>query len=219
MTGAIQKTKPRGERRTRILDVAEMLFSRQGYDAVSLREIARLADVDVALANYHFGRKRELFDAVFLRRAEIINKMRLDALDLAQQHVAPDPASVDAIIEAYLKPLLTGAHLAEEGWRNYYALVAYVNNSSELGGELMSQFFDPMVDRFMDALREALPDAPPEALYWSYHCLSGALTLSLAQTGRIDKLSRGLCKSEDLEGAYLHIHRYAVGGIEAACGR
>lgn len=219
MSDAIQKPKPKGARRTRILDVAEQLFSRHGYDAVSLREIARLADVDVALANYHFGRKRELFDAVFFRRAEIINRMRLDALDRAQAKASPEPARVDAIIEAYLKPLLTGSHLAEDGWRNYYALVAYVNNSPELGGELMSGFFDPMVETFVDALRAALPDAKPEALYWSYHCLSGALTLAFAQTGRLDRLSQGLCRSDDLEGAYAHIHSFTVGGILAACQR
>ncbi len=217
MADTLANPKPETDRRTRILDAAEALFSHKGYDAVSLREIARLANVDVALASYHFGRKRELFDAVFLRRAEVLNRMRLDALDQAESASAPEPAPVEAVIEAYLRPMLTGDHLAEEGWRNYYALVAYVNNSSDLGGELMSQFFDPMVERFMTALKSALPEARPEALYWGYHCLSGALTLAFAQTGRIDRLSRGLCRSDDLEGAYEHLHRYAVGGFRSAC--
>jgi AcrR family transcriptional regulator len=218
MSATLINQKPELDRRTRILNAAEALFAHKGYDAVSLREIARLADVDVALASYHFGRKRELFDAVFLRRAEVLNRMRLDALDIAEQAAAPHPATVDAVIEAYLKPLLTGDHLAEEGWRNYYALVAYVNNSADLGGELMSQFFDPMVERFMAALEAALPDARREALFWGYHCLSGALTLAFAQTGRIDRLSRGLCRSDDLEGAYRHLHAFAVGGFVETCG-
>ena len=206
------------DRRTRILDAAEALFAVHGYTAVTLRAIAAKAEVDVALANYHFGPKRDLFDAVFYRRAEILNEMRLDALDAATRRRAPGVPTVEDIIEAYLKPMLTGPHIHEPGWRNYYALVAYVNNSLEWGGTLMSRFFNPMVDRFMAALRKALPDAAPEALYWSYHCLSGALTLTFAQTGRLDVLSHGLCRSDDLESAYPHIRDFAVGGIERACG-
>lgn len=214
-----ETTKPKADRRVRILDAAEELFAIHGYDAVTLRAIAAKADVDVALANYHFGPKRDLFDAVFNRRAEVLNDMRIRALDEAERAAAPEPVSVYKIIECYLKPMLTGPHIREPGWRYYYALVAYVNNSLEWGGELMSRFFNPMVDRFMTALRRALPDAAEADLYWSYHCLSGALTLTFAQTGRIDKLSDGMCRSDDLEGAYPRLLDFAVGGIERACKR
>ena len=54
-------------KRERILDSAEALFAEHGYDGVALRQIARCASVDVALASYHFGKKRDLFQAVFER--------------------------------------------------------------------------------------------------------------------------------------------------------
>ncbi|MCI4643176.1 MAG: TetR family transcriptional regulator [Hyphomonadaceae bacterium] len=201
-------------RRTRILDAAEKLFAEHGYDGVTLRAIAREADVDVALANYHFGRKHELFEATFMRRAELLNRWRIRALDEAIASAAPEAPSVRAIMDAYLYPLLHGPHLSDPAWRSYYALVAYVNNSTEWGGKLMSRFFNPMVDRFIDALRKALPNAPEEALFWGYHCLSGALTLAFAQTGRLDKLSGGVCSSEDLEAAYTHIVAFVTAGFE-----
>ena len=212
------RTTQREDRRTRILDAAEELFARHGYDAVTLRAIARLAEVDVALANYHFGPKRDLFDAVLMRRAEILNDMRLQELDETMRLAAPERPTVEAIIRAYLHPLLNGPHIHEAGWKNYYALVAYVNNSPEWGGKLMTQFFDPLVGRFIEAFRAALPGAGDAELFWSYHCLSGALTLTFAQTGRIDKLSQGLCRSDDLEAAYEHIVAFTAGGYQNACG-
>ena len=200
-------------RRTAILDAAEAEFSQHGYDAVSLRAIAKAAKVDVALANYHFGRKHELFEQTFQRRADILNDWRLDALDAAIKAAAPAPVSVHAIIDAYLRPLMTGDHLSDPGWRNYYALVGYVNSSTTWGGQLMTKSFDP-IKRFIEALKDAMPDASDAAIYWGYHCLSGALTLAFSQTGRLDHLSDGKARSTDLESGYRFMVDFVTAGFE-----
>ncbi len=44
----------------KILKVAHKLFAEKGPDAVGVREIAKLADVNVAAINYHFGSKEAL---------------------------------------------------------------------------------------------------------------------------------------------------------------
>ncbi len=204
-------------RRTRILNAAEKLFSQKGYDAVSLREIAREADVDLALPNYYFGRKPKVFEAAFLRRAQLLNEWRLDALDKAIAASAPNPPSVHAIMDAYLRPILTGRHIKDSGWKHYYALVAYVNNSTEWGGKLMSEFFDPMVERFLSALRTSMPNASDKDIFWSYQCLSGSLTLAFAQTGRLDRLSHGKLRSTDLESGCDTMIDFCTAGFLAAC--
>lgn len=222
MTGSTQtksNTKSnRIDRRTRILDAGEILFSKRGFDAVTLREIAKTAGVDLALPNYYFGRKSKVFEAVFKRRAKLINDWRLDALEDAIEDAHPHPPSIRKIMEAYLKPILTGPHITQPGWREYYALVAYVNNSSEWGASLMSEFFDPMVDNFLDQLRATYPNASEANMLWSYHCLSGALTLAFAQTGRLDVLSNNKLKSTDLERGYEIILEFCIAGFEANCG-
>src|SRR5208283_5345824 len=50
--------------RERIMDAAEELFAEHGFDGVTVRQVTRKADVDVALAHYYFGTKKGLFDAV-----------------------------------------------------------------------------------------------------------------------------------------------------------
>ncbi|WP_084399005.1 TetR/AcrR family transcriptional regulator [Henriciella aquimarina] len=201
-------------RKDAILDAAEANFAEHGYDGVTLRMIAKDAGVDVALANYHFGRKHELFEQTFQRRAEILNKWRLDALEACLKQAEEGPVSVRDIIDAYLRPLMTGPHLKEPGWRNYYGMVAYVNSSTAWGGQLMSRSFDPAIDRFIEALQDALPEASDDAIYWGYHCLSGALTLAFAQTGRLDHLSKGKVCSTDLEGGYLQMVDFITAGFE-----
>jgi AcrR family transcriptional regulator len=72
---------PATDTRATILDAAEDLFSKHGFYGVTIREVAREAGVDTALVHYYFGAKRELFDAVFLRRAEVWNNDRVDAIN------------------------------------------------------------------------------------------------------------------------------------------
>ena len=204
-------------RKELILDAAEELFSEHGFDGVKLRTISGAAGVDVALVNYHFGPKRDLFDAVLNRRAEVLNQVRSDALDACIADAPKGRPSVEEIIHAYLAPMGIVQGSADGGWRHYFALVAYVNNSPEFGRDVMSQYFNPLVTRFIEALRQALPDADDEALYWGYHYLSGALTLTMADTGRLDTLSNGHAKSADVETGYAHMIPFIAGGFRAIC--
>lgn len=204
-------------KRDRILDVAEQLFAEHGYDGVTIRQIASGAKVDVALASYHFGKKLDLFNAVFERRAEELNERRLAALQKVQAEAGKNGPSVEQIIEAFLRPLEIAQETGEPGWRNYLALVAYVNNSPHWGKRMMSKMFDKLVNEFIDALRQALPGASDRDIYWCYHNLSGALTLTFADTGRIDKLSGGVCHSSDFEAAYDHMIPFVAAGFREVC--
>lgn len=51
--------------RKRILGVAEKLFAARGFDATSVDQIARSADVNKALIYYHFKNKRDLILEMF----------------------------------------------------------------------------------------------------------------------------------------------------------
>lgn len=48
----------------KILSAARKLFEQKGFDQTSVRDIANLADVNVALINYHFESKENLFLAI-----------------------------------------------------------------------------------------------------------------------------------------------------------
>jgi AcrR family transcriptional regulator len=202
--------------RERILDAAEDHFSRHGFWGVTIREVAQEAKVDTALLHYYFDTKRGLFDAVFARRAEIVNKERIDSIE-AYEKAAGDAITVEGVIDAFLHPILLRAATGDQRWHNYFALIAQVNNTPAWGGETMARTFDTVINRLIQALRKALPDANEQDLYWSYHFLSGALTLTLSQTGRIDRLSNGLCKSSDFDAINARMAPFIASGFERLC--
>ncbi len=201
--------------RDRILDAAETLFAQDGYAGVSVRQIMSQAGADVSLAYYHFKSKRDLFDQVMLRRAEHLNDIRLEALEAVEKRHPDDAPTVEEIIGAFTNPLLNLLATDHEEWKHYFRLVAQINNSPEWGGELMTRYFDPLVRRFIEALRKALPGCSDEDLYWSYHFLSGALTLTFAETGRIDNLSGGACCSSDMASINERMPTFLAAGFRA----
>jgi AcrR family transcriptional regulator len=54
----------------KILDAAEIVFAEHGYAGTSTREVARRADVPFGALHYHWGSKKQLWDAVFHRVAD-----------------------------------------------------------------------------------------------------------------------------------------------------
>ncbi len=208
----------KGSRRERILDVAEELFSVHGYDGVTMRQVSTGAKVDVALANYHFGKKLDLFYAVFNRRADLLSTTRRELL-LANKGPAGDsPQSLEQIIEVFLLPLKLAQESGDPGWKNYMALLAYVMNSPIWNKILMKDNFDKNVGEFIEALKLAFPKAKEEDIHWCYHYVSGALALTLAQTGRIDRISGGKCLSSDFDAAYDRMIPFVAAGFRAVCG-
>jgi len=203
--------------RTALLNAAEILFSEHAFHGVTVREVAKAAGVDVALLYYYFKTKRELFDAVFERRAEILNQARMQSINEYERSAPLSGLTVEGAIDAFLRPVLTQAATADPGWRAYFALVAQVNGTPTWGGATMTRYFDPVIQRLLDLLRRILPDADDVDLYWSYHFLSGALTLSLGMTGRIDRLSGGVCLSSDFDAIQARLAKYAAAGFIAAC--
>jgi AcrR family transcriptional regulator len=205
--------------RERILDAAEELFAQRGFEGVSVRQIMSKADADVSLAYYHFKSKQDLFDQVMLRRVEFLNEIRLRALEEVEGKHLDDGPTVEEIIGAFTEPLLQLLVDDHDKWSHYYQLIAQINNSPDRGGALMSRYFDPLVSRFIEALSKALPDSDPADLYWSYHFLSGALTLTFAETGRIDNLSGGVCRSTDVAAINERMHVFLAAGFRRLCSR
>lgn len=217
--GRPSKDRAAGTADTRdsILDAAEDLFSKHGFYGVTIREVAREAGVDTALVHYYFGAKRSLFDAVFLRRAEVWNAERVDAINRYAQEAGPDGMTFEGLFEAFLRPPFVWSLKGGPGWKHYSALVAQTNANPTFGGETMTRYFDPAARRLIELIKRIVPDAREVDLYWAYHNLSGALTLTLGETGRLDRLSGGLCRSGDLDSACDYMVRYAAAGFRAVC--
>ena len=86
----------------RILDAARSLFAERGFPATSLREITKLADVNLAAVNYHFGSKDGLLKEVVNECIEPINAERIRLLDAAESAAGGQPLVLRDLIHIFI---------------------------------------------------------------------------------------------------------------------
>lgn len=202
--------------RARILEAAERLFAEHGIDGVSVRTIAAAAHVDVAMIGYHFSSKLGLFRTVFHRRADALNAMRLQALGAALPRSRGRP-DLESVVYAFAAPNIYLRHLPDMGGLEFGRIVVreISDPKSEQRG-LIAETFDPVVDKFLAALAQAMPGASRKALLWALHFTIGALIQTMANTGRIEERSKGLCTFKDPEEVLSYLVPFIMHGM-AGC--
>ena len=207
------KAEQRAETLEQILDAAEFLFSKNGLHGVTLRDVAQRVGVHTTLLHYYFEDKRSLFEAAFARRVETTVGRRMEALDRYAAE-AGDKVTVEGALHAFLDTDLDLYREGGEGWMNYAAFGARISNTPE-GAELMDEYFDPVVLKLVGILKRALPDYSEEDIFWGYHFVTGALMNTLAHTGRIDRLSGGICHSDDFLAVKKRMTKFMAAGFQA----
>ncbi len=92
------EAEPQGSAEARIAAAADELFSARGFDAVSMRDVAELAQVKKASVFYHFGNKERLFERVLDRyyeaHAQALRNARLGEGSVAER--------MHALLDAYM---------------------------------------------------------------------------------------------------------------------
>ncbi|MDE2621150.1 MAG: TetR/AcrR family transcriptional regulator [Sphingomonadales bacterium] len=86
----------------RILDVAEAMFARSGYDATSLRDIAEAAGIQQPGLYKHFASKEELYRSVYARTLQPLIAIMEELLA-----VSPEPPTFHALTDRLID------HMAE----------------------------------------------------------------------------------------------------------
>lgn len=62
------------EKQIEILKSAEEIFSEKGIDATSVRDISKLAGINIAMISYYFGSKQKLVESLFIWRLYTLNQ-------------------------------------------------------------------------------------------------------------------------------------------------
>jgi AcrR family transcriptional regulator len=194
----------------RILEKAERVFAQSGFDGASIRQIALAADVPVALLGYHFGSKEGLYRAVFDRRAPTVVEQRLAGLAIAEMEPDLD-RRLELIVKALVLPMLRlRAHDKDPSFGRLMAHETTDPKSQSRG--FIRDIFDPVAYKVMEALASALPDRSAEDINWAYQFMLGAMVYVMADTGRIARLSDGLCRPEDEMSTVAYLVSFLTAG-------
>lgn len=128
----------------KILSAAQKLFEEKGFDLTSVREIASLAGVNVALINYHFGSKENLLLAIM---ENSMDSTRLKLSDINNSSEAPTE-KLKQVIALYVNKIFANG--------KYYQLI-----HRELSNALRPELVEAIVkisNRNSNELRKLLEE-------------------------------------------------------------
>lgn len=195
----MNEQKANQDTRERILDVAERLFMKHGYEATSMRLITSAADVNLAAVNYHFGSKESLLCEVFRRRLFWLNAERLRALDLLEAEAAGAPLKPSLILEAFFGTLLRMGEDPDLGGMTFLRLLGRtLTEPAEFIRTFFAGEYAEVIERYKQALCRALPDVPRAEIVWRLHFMLGAMSYAIAGTDVIQVVTG--CEVGDLAG-------------------
>jgi len=195
----------------RILDAAERLFARDGFEATSLRAITTEAQVNLAAVNYHFQTKDALVEAVVGRRIRPVNEQRIGLLDAYQAQSAGAPLPLERVLDAFLRPIV---EMVSGHAREFVPLIGRLyTEPGDFAEKLYKQQFEHL--RFFPVLSRILPDLPADELAWRLHFAIGALAHTMAASKMLELMSGGRCHIADPERTLARLKSFIAAGLTA----
>ena len=174
------------DKRTRLLDVAEDLFSERGFQATSLRDITSAANTNVAAVNYYFKSKEGLIYEVFARRIGPVNDERIRRLDALESSAGDGPVPLKAVVEALIAPALRMNNERDfDGPRFVRLMGRLFLASGDALERVHAELFRDVQRKFLKALGRALPNLEPRELMWRVQCMIGAFVHTMSGTQRL----------------------------------
>ena len=175
--------------KTDLLDAAERLFAEKGFDGTAIREITRAAGVNVAAIHYHYGSKEEVLRGVTDRIVGPLNDRRFELLDRALADAHPDPPSIEAILEAVIRPdIETLQELQKRGPTVAHFLGRTYMDPTPWIQQMAQEQFAEAQTRFIPVLAAALDHLSVEEILWRMFRVT-AILIHLFATWPEDGLS------------------------------
>jgi AcrR family transcriptional regulator len=202
--------------REAILCAAEELFATNGFNAVSVRDIAQAAGANPGSVTYHFKTKDGLLLEIYRRHCGPMNLRRSELLAAAMR-VRDLQDRLEAIVRAYVVPAFSsGGDLAGGGARFTRLRAVMSAEGNEVARKIIAQTFDDTSHAFIDAIHQSLPHIPRTEIVWRGHFLLGALYYTLVTPERVSRLSRGEADGSDPGNAIEQLVRATVASLQAA---
>lgn len=213
---AKKKSIKTNKTRDKILNAAEVEFSKRGYDSCSLRIISELYDINLGLIHYYFGGKEGLFSAVFLRRSKVLVERRETLLSEALQHSGGEPVELSEIVDAFIAPTIEMMK-ESKGAKAYIRLQGLLrSDTSSFARTLRGEAFNATNIRFIRELQRSCPHLTPAAVFWRFSAMVGAFYALVSQSARVNELSRGIADADDIDAAHREVVPFIVGGFSMA---
>jgi len=156
MAGSLAKTRPPAlpdDTRSKLIDAAGEVFAESGFRAATVREICARAGVNIALVNYYFGDKLELYTEVLRHSAGASgNGIIRQAIDSK----APADTALRELIHAML---LRVCRTDRPGWHFRLMMHEFAQPTPAMAA-VIEETMQPVYDRFRQLI-SVMTELPP----------------------------------------------------------
>ena len=91
------------DKQIQIIEEAEKLFAEKGFNGTSVRDIAKNAEVNLAMISYYFGSKDKLLEAIFIYRGQ---STKLSLEEILHSTKLTNLEKIDLLIEHYVNRVI-----------------------------------------------------------------------------------------------------------------
>lgn len=199
--------------RQSLLDAAERLIAQHGVAGTSLRKITSSAGTNLAAANYHFGSKEGLVQAVVCRHLGPLNAQRLRRLETLE---ANDVPRLEDVVQAFVGPVIRyGLERPDQGRDIAKIFGRAMTQPDDILRDLLMQEMRPVIHRFSAAFAKALPHLGEQELMWRIFFMIGSMGHTMAGAHMLEKVTDGLCNLQDRDGLLQRFQVFLCAGLRA----
>lgn len=198
----------------RLVTAAEELFARRGFEAVSVRDITKGAEMNIASVNYHFGSRDGLVAAVMNRHLAPVFEESLTLLDRVERSGGPDRVLLEGLLNGWVRPVVNQVRRSSLPEPLACQLLGRMLGEQSMAmPPLVAELAKQTFARGVGLLAKALPNAVPEDLAWRLHFLTGALSHALAGEASLQRDAQGACGKMNLDEMVARLGRFALAGL------
>lgn len=204
------KTNPASaDTRQRLIESAATLFADRGFEDVTVREICKTSNANVAAVNYHFGDKAGLYRAVVMFAIQVMQETN----ELSQR--AGDGQSPEDQIRGFVR-VFVGRLVGNNPNAWIHRLMAReMQNPTEALDLVMTQVVQPRLEYLctVAAAIMSLPATDPQVRRCVGSLQSQCLMASRSMPQALEKSFGPAWR--DLDTAINHIADFSIGGMKA----
>ncbi|MEM6980916.1 MAG: CerR family C-terminal domain-containing protein, partial [Planctomycetota bacterium] len=168
---------------SRLIRAAGPVLARRGFDKATVREIASIADVNVAAVSYHFGDKMGLYRAVLVD----IRRTRERQYPTPQLDSSDPESTLLAIVWTLLSRMLRGK---ESGWESQL-MMREIHQPTAVLREMIQDYFRPLYETLCRTI-ELLIETDHHANFVAERSLASDQPVAACESGSAETISQAL---------------------------
>jgi len=195
-----------------ILDSAEVLFAKQGFHAVTLRDITASAGVNLAAVNYHFGSKEALFDAVSERLLSTLIITCSEKLKANLEAARKGKVTAEETLRAFIDPILHHQGPGSDSL-DYVAMIGQIMIDPDAAVD--KRHMAPLFSLLLESFREVQPELSKNTLSQRLRFAWGAIGHALCSIGEKQLFFTRALPSGDTETQTRMLVTFIAAGMKA----